>query len=362
MESNNELKIELYPENKPKSNFKLESLKKITDEKTIVHSFDINNQLAYIDSNVPVLQGFYGAHCYHYPIKIKPDDIWLLIVQAFNNHVNSNSELLRKMFVNFDNKKQLNIDMGNKEITKETMEEFIEKVNIKMKEFLGEEISDILTPNFTTTDFNSKIVCKISIIGVFKEYFKPTCMQCICGIPYIILEGIAEDYKKIIEKSKFLSKYKFEWYINRILPHIQKMVDAKEGKIDNDYFKNIIQKKEITEKRRNACFGEIEVKLDCISGWFLNFFGYTNYRRPFEENSIKVEELGRLANQILIVPFTINELGKEYNMEFKVGFIGCDQNDKKEVYPVVGWLASKVGKVDVDVNDIFYKFFGEHYY
>ena len=31
-------------------------------------------------------------------------------------------------------------------------------------------------------------------------------------------------------------------------------------------------------------------------------------------------------------------------MEFKVGFIGCDQNDKKEVFPVIGWLASKIDK------------------
>ena len=34
----------------------------------------------------------------HYPIRIKPDDIWLLIVQAFSHHVNINSEELREMF------------------------------------------------------------------------------------------------------------------------------------------------------------------------------------------------------------------------------------------------------------------------
>jgi len=343
MKSNNELKIELYPENKPRSNFERESIINKIDKNTLVHSFDINQQLAYIDSNVPVLSGFYNAHCSHYPIIIKPDDIWLLIVQAFNNHVNSNSELLRNMFVNFDNKKELNIDMGFKKVNKETMEEFIEKVNIKMKEFLGEEILEILTPNFTTTDINSKIVCKISIIGIFKNYLKPVYCQAICGIPYIILEGIAEDYKKIIEKAKALSKYKFDWYINRIIPLIQKMVNAKEGKIDNDFFKDIIQKKEITEKRKNCGF-EREIQFDCITGWFLKFFGYDSGRRHFEDSSIKVKNLDKLADQMLVVPFKIKELNNEYNMEFKVGFIGCDQNDKKEVFPVIGWLASKIDK------------------
>ena len=43
-----------------------------------------------MDSNVPLLNGFYTAHTNHYPIRIKPDDIWLLIVQAFSNHVNAN--------------------------------------------------------------------------------------------------------------------------------------------------------------------------------------------------------------------------------------------------------------------------------
>ena len=27
-------------------------------------------------------------------------------------------------------------------------------------------------------------------------------------------------------------------------------------------------------------------------------------------------------------------------MKYKVGFIGCDQNDKDEVYPVQGWIVS----------------------
>ena len=29
-----------------------------------------------------------------------------------------------------------------------------------------------------------------------------------------------------------------------------------------------------------------------------------------------------------------------YLMKYKVGFVGCDQNEKKEVYPVTGWIVS----------------------
>ena len=64
---------------------------------------------------MPLLNGFYTAHTNHYPIIIKPDDIWLLIVQAFSNHVNANSEKLRHYFVNFDGKQKLKViyDLSN---------------------------------------------------------------------------------------------------------------------------------------------------------------------------------------------------------------------------------------------------------
>ena len=87
MESNNELKIELYPDKKPRYEFSKESVKKILEKDTLAHSLDLYKNLAYLGSNVPLLYGFYKAHSNHYPIRIKPDDIWLLILQSFNNHV-----------------------------------------------------------------------------------------------------------------------------------------------------------------------------------------------------------------------------------------------------------------------------------
>ena len=78
---NNELKIELYPKNKVIDNLEEELVKDLIDEDSIIaHSLNINEKLSYFYSKVPVLEGFYTAHTNHYPIRIKPDDIWLLIV------------------------------------------------------------------------------------------------------------------------------------------------------------------------------------------------------------------------------------------------------------------------------------------
>ena len=349
---NNELKIELYPKNEPRYEMNKESAERIITKDTLDCSFDKNSNLAYINTNIPFLCGLYTAHTNHYPIRIKPDDIWLLIIQAFNYHVNSNAEELRHLFVDFDGKKTLEvvyiIKKGIEEVDKKKLEDFSEQINKQMIKYLGEELLDILTPNFSTTNYDSKIIGKISIMGAFQKYFNYKMTLNGCGSPYLILEGTAEDYQKIIDKANKLSKYDFGWFTNKIIPHIQKMKDAKEGKIDVDFFKSIIQKKEVVEEIRGPSgMNPHEVKVDYISGWILNFFPYFNYKDrfnnktiKFEGEELKVEKFNELANQMLSVPFIIDDKlnNKKYKMKYKVGFIGCDQNNQKEVFPVQGWL------------------------
>ena len=343
----NELKIELYPKNVPKGILEKRLISWILPEDTIGDSLDKNNKLAFLGLNVPILYGFYTAHCNHYPIRIKPDDIWLLIVQAFSNHVNANPEELREYFVNFEDKKTLKVVFNDKvslkDVDKKTLEDFSIQINEQMKEFLGEEIIQNLTSDFSTTDYNSLIISKLSIMGAFQKYFNYEMdLEEVCGIPYIILEGTVDDYLKIKEKAENLSKYEFSWYINRIIPHIQKMIDAKMGKVDKDYFMNIIKRNEVKDYIDNDdCCPPEKAIVSNITGWILDFFAYekdeyNNYKR-FSKKSLKVRELDRLANQMLTVPFIIDDKnkGKTYQMNYIVGFIGCDQNEKKEVFPPV---------------------------
>ena len=77
----------------------------------------------------------------------------------------------------------------------------------------------------------------------------------------------------------------------------------------------------------------------------MDFFAYIKSGAIYEifsEKSLQVQDFYKLPSQMLNVPFTINEniTGKKYEMEFNVGFIGCDQNEKNEVFPVQGWIVS----------------------
>ena len=116
----------------------------------------------------------------------------------------------------------------------------------------------------------------------FQKYFNYAMGDCICGIPYIILEGTAEDFQKIKEKAEKLSKYEFDWYISRIIPHIQKMIDAKNGKVDNDYFRDIIKRNEVKDNIMLGCTPE-DAMISNITGWILDFFAYERTKDDKEE-------------------------------------------------------------------------------
>ena len=130
------LKIDLYPENIPQGHLEKAPLKDIISNDALGYSLDINKNLAFLQGNVPLLNGFFTAHMKHYPIRIKPDDIWLLIVQAFSHHVNANSEELRDYFVNFEGKKTLEVKYYGiyykENITKEILEDFTNQINKQM--------------------------------------------------------------------------------------------------------------------------------------------------------------------------------------------------------------------------------------
>ena len=75
-----------------------------------------------------------------------------------------------------------------------------------MEKNLRKEIMENLASNFKTTDYDSIIISKLSNMGFFKKNFEYHISCMTCGNPYIILEGRAEDYKKIIRKAKNLRK------------------------------------------------------------------------------------------------------------------------------------------------------------
>ena len=91
------------------------------------------------------------------------------------------------------------------------------------------------------------------------------------------------------------------------------MVEAKEGKMDKEYFKNMIQKSELVDIKRGAsgykigrasCRERGEYKVEALSDWFLNFFSHIESKDgieiyEFKDDSIKIKDFQRLTNQLM---------------------------------------------------------------
>ena len=219
---------------------------------------------------------------------------------------------------------------------KDIINDFCEQIS----ENVGKEIVDILTPNFTTTNENSIIAGKVSIMSTFKHFFnyEEIMMSCgiplmSCGIPYILLEGSLNDWENILNKLKFLAKYDF--YINSIEKDIIEIINTKKGKINLEFWSKIIMETKIKEKVMKPCMFDFHiVENEYITGWILDF--YNRYE-------IKKNYISDLISEIVAAPIKISELNGNTNNKIKKiiiysGITDIKQNpDNYEVEPIVNY-------------------------
>ena len=366
-----ELKIELNPELKPRGSFKFTTLDSIiiSDEdkenarylstrKKIYFCSSKLNEPKYI-SNLeghPILKGYYQSYVNHMPVSINPDILWMLIVQGFSRHIDQNAEKLRNKFVDFDGKKELTVDgdeLTIEEITKEgwerTFKEFVEKI----KENAGESMIKLITPSFSTTTPTIQVSSQIAIMSCFKNYFKFIRLWGGCGFPYINLEGTLNDYEELKRKVEKLMGYDIDDWVKELIIIIKKIVETKKGKIDIDFWKNMIINEEAMEPRGS---GEL-TKVNNIDGWLLNFYPYYKIDDSFERceklkrrkdfnKPIDVEHLKYLPEEFIGVPLTmLHKITlKETELSVKTGFLGMIQEKNGLIKPEIGWFISN--KID----------------
>jgi hypothetical protein len=244
-----------------------------------------------------VLLGYLNAYFDHCPIKVSPNIIWQLILNLFSKYVNDYSEELRNIFVNFEGKKDIEcIRIGKFKDVYEYEDDLIDEFCKRISENIGTELTDILTPNFTTSTKESIIAGKVSIMSTFKKYFNYRIGMVSCGIPYILLEGNLEDWKKILEKLKSLSKCGFS--TKKIEEDIIEIINTKEGKINLDFWRKIIMETKGTITEEKDCM-DVEVERELITGWILDFYNKTQ---------VKKDDLKNLKEEVISAPVTVKEV------------------------------------------------------
>ena len=346
----NSLRIDLLEEGQ-----KLKQFREMAEKQFLLNEYNVvgaspnfYTTKVYIEGVSNILQGFYSAYENHLPIRLTPDIIWLLIVQGFAHHVNFNAEYLRNRFVNFENKKKLELIISKyhsyKQMKSKDYENLFENLTEQIKENIGEELVNTIDFNFSTSNRITKVVGYTSIMSAMKKYFEFQGFCHMCNYPYIILDGSLEDWESILKKTKELSKYDLKKWTVFLEFVLSKIIDTKKGKINKEFWKEILYPEKIDEKIEIGVYKYKTIQVDGIKGWFLLFFPYFKNGEFRCDISLKTKDLWKLPDRLLKTPLIIKSDDEgETKMTIYSGFFGMNVDKEKDnlVTAEIGWYVKE---------------------
>ena len=282
------------------------------------------------------------AYADHRPLVLSPDIVWLIICQGFANYVNAHPEEMRNQLVFHEEKMDIKV-ISNNYVTSydEDWEKMLEKISSAVSENTRNDVVTLLTADFSTTGITERIASQITVMETLKPYFNYEEISFLCGIPYITLKGTPEDWEKVLEKTRGLSKYKaMENWTKELEPILAEFVKAAKGEPDKDFWQDMVKKRRVRKLKsyRYGCGTIISTKLD---GWFLKFFLSENGTIPEKVNwnyNMPSEMVRVGFKRVVINPFT-NEKEGPIPMELFAGFVGVMEDPATHALtPRIGWL------------------------
>ncbi len=310
-----------------------ESCCKLSEKLNLIKSyFSFNSFVQAVDT----------AYALHYPLVLSPDMIWQCVAQGFGIHVNKNAEKLRHYFVEHEGKKTIvvRVDHFTKGSRDNDWESAFGDSSEGIRKNVGDEIHDLLTPDFSTTGPVEKAASQVVLMNTFKEYFGFMSMT-MCGIPSVTLEGTVEDWMKLRDKTLSLSRFDFKW-TDAVKPILDEFVNAASGKVNTGFWQTMY-------KNHGGSGGPF------ISGWIVTLFpylGYTDNPKQMRQNSYLISwnqqddsaifphgvTTSMFPNGTVSTPFIWQYFSEEFEMYFYAGFLGVGQDKKTlALRPVIGW-------------------------
>lgn len=287
----------------------------------------------------PVVAAIHLAFNDHRPLVLSPDIFWLLMAQGFANHVNANAEELRPRFVKHPGKVVIAVRRDDfcKGSPENPWPEVFDEFTGQIREHLGAATHDLLLPAFSTTGVVERAAAQVALLDAMRSFFSYEC-RTLCGIPQIVLEGTADDWDKLAERSRALGRFGLEWWTRTVAPILDEFVAAAHGKVNLEFWQSIY-------KLDGGSGGPY------ITGWITAFFpylknwetgrattrnsGHTNAGKEFQGHGLTTDAF---PVGLAAAPFLWKYLGHSYEMEFLGGFVGVSQDrETLRLRPEIGW-------------------------
>lgn len=310
----------------------------------------------------------------HKPISISPDDIWLLICQGISEHIKLYFEDFKDIF-GLDKKQIIKVRRDDFVLGKNNpWEEVFPEFSKKITQVINEDLYSNIVLNFSTSTKKEINAFEIAFMDIMSNYFDYEFIS-LCGIPEIEIKGTIKDYQKIINALEELKKYNLDWWINKITPNINKIIQTLKGEENLEFWNSIY-------KEKNESGGPF------VTGWIADFFPYLKKSIIEKDGVIYYDELSALKDQILTtiyiqdldfkdgekfkihkvqiknpkltgsskykleldnfpsglstVPFKWDYLSKELEMNFISGFIGIKESEKSHTLKTeINWIVNR---------------------
>ena len=281
----------------------------------------------------------------HRSLVLSPDMMWLLIGQGFSRYVNAHSEELRDKLVHHQGKMVLKVEKDNDVLNpaKGDWAQLLNDFSSMIADNTKGDVADMMTADFSTTGMDERIASQITLMETVKTYFDFWNVAITCGIPTITLEGTPEDWQKVREKARGLSKYGLERWANELDPILAEFVKASEGKPNQAFWENMVMKDRVEKfKSKKWCGGYVPNETTHLDGWFLKFFpnehGYTQDDILYTE-SMPTEMARGNFKQEYIDPVTGASIAV-IPVQLWAGFVGVQVDEKTgALTPKIGWFA-----------------------
>ncbi|RDX55247.1 hypothetical protein OH76DRAFT_1552446 [Lentinus brumalis] len=192
----------------------------------------------------------------HFHLRIRPDDVWVAILNQLNFYINAHGEELRRYFVAHDGKKALILTSTGGDFAA-----FARKMSLKIREnVVDSTLVEWILPDFTTTTLHDRAVCSVVMMASLKQYFSYGLSET-CGIPTVTLEGEKSDWEELYRRLGRLYELGDEpsVWAEMLRPILCRFVRAFDGDPDVTFWEHVVH-------RNTQMCGQ-----DDLSGWLTAF-------------------------------------------------------------------------------------------
>lgn len=291
--------------------------------------------------------GFVWACCDayndHHNLHLRPDDVWLTILSQFGIYVTNKAEELRSKFVNFQDTKEIKVIVGEAGLG-DIAQMFADGIGAN----LVSNMKDLVTPAFTTTTSDDKLVANLMLMCTMKKYFTYFCFVK-CGLPSVTLYGTPADWERLIILTKRLLEFDNEekliaQWLNFLAPVLDNFLRTAQGDTSD----------ELKSWWNRIC----HIKSggsgpSYLAGWITSFCFFDYRDGKFIVNSQTknsrvdsewpIVDTNYVPSSYLDAPITFDIMGNVFKAKIIAGIMGSKvhSTDTDGICPSPGWLIAK---------------------